>query len=384
MQLNSNKTVPMVDHQRLGQVIKHSCERGVPMFVWGTFGIGKSYTFEAVGEEIAKSKGLKFSVDYKDINNEECYCVITLPLHQYDLAEIKGLPYPSEDKTKTVFLPTDLLPVKGQGIILLDELPCALPIIQSNAYQLILNRKLGSYVVPEGYSIFAAGNRLEDRAHTFEMAYPLKNRMSHVELGVPTSQQWADNFAYAHGIDIRIINFLLAYDSYLFKFDPDTSEEHIAIPTPRTWEMVSKHITGLDKTEDLPLIKLLAESTVGVAAGMDFGNFTELSLSFNVAEMFDTGTVTIPKEVSQVYALMSSITSYYKKKKEQVKGPNAQNELDFQMLNMTLKFSREHTTVLLHQVVNYIDKEYLIRMYKLHPAKMEPILKDINRYLVNE
>jgi MoxR-like ATPase len=44
-------------------------------------------------------------------------------------------------------------------ILFLDEITSAPPTVSAAAYQLILDRRLGDYVVPEGWVIFAAGNR---------------------------------------------------------------------------------------------------------------------------------------------------------------------------------------------------------------------------------
>jgi MoxR-like ATPase len=54
-----------------------------------------------------------------------------------------------------------------QGILFLDEITSAPPTVSAAAYQLILDRRLGDYVVPEGWVIFAAGNRQGDRGVTY-------------------------------------------------------------------------------------------------------------------------------------------------------------------------------------------------------------------------
>ena len=68
----------------------------------------------------------------------------------------------------------------GKGILFLDELNMAPPVMQGVAQQLILDRKIGSYKVPEGWLILSAGNRKEDRASVFEMPSPSANRFIHI------------------------------------------------------------------------------------------------------------------------------------------------------------------------------------------------------------
>ena len=50
------------------------------------------------------------------------------------------------------------------------------------AQQLILDRRVGSYVVPEDWYVWAAGNRKEDRAAVFDMPAPLANRFLHLQV----------------------------------------------------------------------------------------------------------------------------------------------------------------------------------------------------------
>jgi MoxR-like ATPase len=56
------------------------------------------------------------------------------------------------------------------------------PAMQGVAQQLILDRKEGSYTVPDGWYVWAAGNRKEDRAAVFDMPSPLANRFLHLQV----------------------------------------------------------------------------------------------------------------------------------------------------------------------------------------------------------
>jgi MoxR-like ATPase len=54
--------------------------------------------------------------------------------------------------------------------------------MQGIAQQLILDRQVGSYRVPDGWFIWAAGNRKSDRAAVFEMPSALANRFIHLDI----------------------------------------------------------------------------------------------------------------------------------------------------------------------------------------------------------
>ena len=73
----------------------------------------------------------------------------------------------------------------AKAIVLLDELNTAAPSIQAAAYQLVLDRKLGDYRLPEACVVMAAGNRDTDKGATFKMPTPLMNRFVHIEPGTP-------------------------------------------------------------------------------------------------------------------------------------------------------------------------------------------------------
>jgi len=47
---------------------------------------------------------------------------------------------------------------------------------QAGCYQLILDRKLGEYVLPDGWVVIAAGNPASERGVHFAMPRPLRNR----------------------------------------------------------------------------------------------------------------------------------------------------------------------------------------------------------------
>lgn len=365
------KNVIQVDHRNLKGIIKHSYDRKLPVFVWGTFGIGKSYTVENVGKEYAKKMNLKYSMNAKDADAEH-FVVLTIALHQFDPAEIKGLPVANHEKRITEFFSTGSLPQAGQGIIFFDELNLAPPMVQNNAYQLIWNRQLGDYILPEGFVAIGAGNTSEDRAHVNEMAMPLKNRFGHVELRIPTVKDWCEQFAFPQGIDHRITSFLLFREDYLFKYDPEMMEEIISTPSPRTWELASRSIKGI---EDLNLVEQYAGMYVSAACGMELVDFIKMSIEVDISKIFTDKKVIVPKEISELYALITAIISYYSKKNN-IK--NAEIILD-----LLPSFKEEHAVIILKQlqaIEGTIFNQFL-EGTKEQQAKMHSIAKKYSKLL---
>jgi hypothetical protein len=119
------------------------------------------------------------------------------------------------------------------------------------AQQLILDRKVGDYSLPDSWTIIAAGNRASDRAAVSVMPAPVANRFIHFHL-----DSHLDDFksvAYAtfskQGISAQTIGQVLGF----LNFKPDLlnvakiGASDLQFPTPRSWENAMRLIDlGLD------------------------------------------------------------------------------------------------------------------------------------------
>ena len=129
--------------------LEHCIRLQRPIMMWGAPGIGKSDIVKQIGET----------------QNRE---VIDIRLPLWEPTDIKGIPYYNSKDNNMVWASPAELPVdpKSTAIVFLDELNSAAPAVQAAAYQLILNRRVGQYVLPKGVSIVAAGNRDADKGVT--------------------------------------------------------------------------------------------------------------------------------------------------------------------------------------------------------------------------
>jgi MoxR-like ATPase len=104
--------------------------------------------------------------------------------------DLRGIPFFQKDKgvmdwAPPIDLPTEEFAAKYPVVVLfLDEMNSAAPAVQAAGYQLILNRRVGKYVLPDNVVIVAAGNRESDKGVTYRMPTPLANRFVHLELRV--------------------------------------------------------------------------------------------------------------------------------------------------------------------------------------------------------
>ena len=308
-----------VKHRELEKLIIRAYETSKPLFIWGTTGIGKSWTVRKVAEKLAKRYGRTF-IEWNKLSLEEkhnvmehtekYFVLVDIRLSQIDPSDLKGLPRLNREHVE--WLPPLWLHwaslEKSRGIIFLDELNLAPPSIQASAYQLILDRALGEYSLADGVLVVSAGNRLEDRANVFEMPKPLQNRFLHVELSIPTSDEWI-TWATENDIDPRIVAFIYRFPSMLFKFEPKSKEP--TFPTPRTWHYASDLIKGVN---DYDLLEMLVATAVGEATAYEFIKFVKLKEKLPTVEELIRGTKEVPKELDLLYVLSSQIAEWFRNK----------------------------------------------------------------------
>lgn len=264
-----------------------SAKQGIhtPVMIWGPPGIGKSQLIEQVATA--------FSVPLIDIR-----------LSQMEPSDLRGIPFRNADTVEWA-VPA-MLPDERRhgpcGILFLDEITSAPPSVSAAAYQLILDRKLGEYRIPDGWAIYAAGNRQGDRGVTYTMPAPLANRFSHFEFDI-NLDDWVA-WAYANRIDERVIGFLRFRPELLFDFDP--AHNPVAFPSPRTWEYAHRALQKFADNRDMLSSSL--QACVGPAAGIELAAFVEnLDKLPDLDAVLRGEEVTMPKEVDLQYAVAAAL-----------------------------------------------------------------------------
>ena len=211
--------------------LRANARANIPTMIWGPPGIGKSQivyqTAEALNAKLFELRANLF--DPVDVRGG-----LKVVEQQDGTYKTKyGIPedYPESDYT-------------GNVVLLVDELPNAPKATQNALLQLILDKKIGTYTLPPGTAIVAAGNRSIDRAAVHEMPTPVKNRFAHYEVE-PNVDDWAA-WAIRKGINPTIISFIRYRPTLLHSLD---SREN-AFPTGRAWEMVDRKLPYMGSTPD--------------------------------------------------------------------------------------------------------------------------------------
>jgi hypothetical protein len=224
-EISTNRTVSPNEAKRS---IRKCVKIKRPVFMWGPPGIGKSDLVKQIGEEQGRE-------------------VIDVRLSLWEPTDIKGIPYFNPEEHTMTWAPPAELPTdpNSTAILFLDELNSAAPATQAAAFQLVLNRRVGTYKLPEGVSIVAAGNREADKGVTYRMPAPLANRFVHLELR-HDFEDWL-NWATSNRIHEQVVGYLGFAKQDLYDFDPKSSSR--AFATPRSWSFVSDLLTDDDLDE---------------------------------------------------------------------------------------------------------------------------------------
>jgi hypothetical protein len=189
-------------------------------------------------------------------------------------------------------------------VFFLDEVGQAPIAMQQVCGQIALERRCGDYVLPEGWYVVAASNRLEDRAGTLRAPTNVLRRFTHLDVEVDHAdwQAWAANA----GIAPEVRSFLSYRPAHLFQFEPAHSER--AFPTPASWEAVSDLLRVTPPELLLPVIA----GTVGQGAAVEFVAFVEIrsKLPDPAQVLAAPATAPVPREPAVLYALAGALAEH--------------------------------------------------------------------------
>ena len=284
-----------------------------PAFIWGPPGVGKS----DLVAQLAASQGREL----RDVR-----------LNLLDPTDIKGFPVPNLEAGFMHWLPADFLPPmeidkevttgKGKtlktevqrvpndtrGILFLDELNQAPPSVQAAAYQLLLGRRIGNYILPDGWEVLAAGNRESDRANAQRMPSALSLRLVHFDYDVNVDD-WCE-WAVGQGterVPTELVGFIRFRKDLLHGFNPS---ERVS-PNPRSWTFVGQLTNKkLDAVTELEMFK----GIVGEGPAGEYRAFLQIYRELPTVEQIQsnpegTPVATAPAVKFAVSAMLAASTT---------------------------------------------------------------------------
>ena len=277
------------------RLLKHLYKMGlnrkyVPVMFCGATGVGKTSAVDQVGEEIKKE------FDFEDFQT------INLRLSQKEQGDLVGLPYEVEFvpcpyclengqdefhhkvlhekrklmqhienahskelgkkmptyadvmdiirskyahliNTKTANATPDQLPTKGHGILHLDELNRARKDVRDAAFELVLERRLGNYKLPDNWIVVSSINPPSDEYSVDTLDDATRARFCHI-LFCPEVDEWV-KYEKNNGLKSEVIRFIREYPQFLGNDLVDFPDDQGPVKCPRTLEMMGHLLENL-------------------------------------------------------------------------------------------------------------------------------------------
>ena len=246
-----------------------------PVIIWGPPGVGKS--------DMVRQVAASDSRELRDVRAV-----------QLDPVDLRGLPYIDHGVSRWAI--PDFLPQTGRGLLFLDEINRSAAMVQNACLQLILDRRLGDYKLPDGWEIVAACNRESDGGGVTKMTSALTSRFTHIEVE-PDLDDWC-RWADLNGVSLALISFLRWRPELLHQFDRNER----SFPCPRTWAKVNRILA---QKLDSDIEYLLIVGLVGQAAAVQFAAFQRVYKSLPNLDsiLLNPSSESIPTDSAVLYAL---------------------------------------------------------------------------------
>jgi hypothetical protein len=302
-----------------------SVEKRIALMIWGRPGIGKSEAVKQVCVECAQ--------DTKRFPGG--FGCVDLRLPQLDPTDLRGIPVPDKEEGICKWYPPSFLPRDGHGpdhgILFLDEIEKAPTSVKNASLQLVLDRRVGDYVLPSGWSIVAAGNREEDGAFSQPLGSALQNRMAHIDAEVDTDVWLA--WAHENRLMEDIIGYIAWRKDHLYPEAKDaegggraTIVAEKAFPSPRSWHMAS---IGIESAASERQQYKIISACVGREMCGEFRNWHKIFRRVDPRRIIEDGKIPREmekKEQSYKYAVTMAC-AFYTRKNSIVKSEHARKNL---------------------------------------------------------
>ena len=241
-------------------------DNSTPVCLLGPPGIGKTSVGKALAESMTARRRSKNPAAPAAI------CRV-LDLSSRLPEDIGGLPY--RDGGVTRYAPqswlAELCQPGAYGVLILDDLPAAVPAVQVATRQLVLDRAVGDAVLSEDIIIIVTGNRSQDKSAAGVLPAHFRNSVCLVDVEIDLDD-WCSWYAAHDGHDPVIASFLRYRPSHLSKL-PKDADERGAFATPRTWAKLGKMFSMAQKSGNLLPI---AAGLVGEGVATEFVGYVNV------------------------------------------------------------------------------------------------------------
>ncbi|KKL94498.1 hypothetical protein LCGC14_1864070 [marine sediment metagenome] len=317
------KKAPVPIGQKVIELIKVSWASRRAIILTGKHGCGKS----EIVKEAAKELGIDFIC--MDLSIMEPPDLVGMPMLDKEAGVTRYLPPASMPRIKYIGKgKAKKIDKKNEGLLCFEELNRCGQEMQAPCLQLLTERRLNDYIVPEGWSMIACVNPADDGDFNYqvnELDPALKSRFMEIEICAGKGE-WL-NWANDNDVDDAIIQVVSEH--------PDPFQD---VP-PRTWTYVSDILKafieydGLDETvlKDAILGYIPEEWAIGVTDALyNLGRYTsdDLKDDDDDDDLIDPSLMADKDKWGDVKDLTSKYTATHRKKvikqKQSIRNANMQ------------------------------------------------------------
>ena len=338
-----------------------------PLFISGGPGIGKSAIPRQVFIKVAAQEGRKFA-EWSDltleqkmdcIHNPDKYWIFAdMRTSQMDTTSLSGIPNMA-NTTMLENIPYSWVVYftnpQAHGCIFFDEINLAAPIVQSITYSAIHDRVISDRRISDHVYVFAAGNRSQDKAHTFDMPLPLRDRFAEAEVDIDVDH-WI-KWASIGNVNPHLIAFINWKPGNLYNADKVKAEKPA---TPRGVERASRLLNGYDIADNKS--HMLVSISCGESFATEFQAYVKVHSQLDWAKIIQAPASVKDMSLDKQYAVSAGIADQFKRNTN----PDFQGKLFDIADNL-----REDFAVFSYRMVSSSDRDkFKATMAKLNRTKI--------------
>lgn len=234
----------------------------MPLAFVGPAGIGKTSIISQACKALTAETGVK-------VENR------VFMLSQKVPEDLSGIPFPELDVASgeqvVKMLRLDELPRNGHGILFFDEMNQADQNVLRSVFQILSDRRIGSYTLPDGYSMVACMNPDDENYGTSTPSPALRRRLSWIELRFDPVAFF--EYAKQQNWDETLVNFLRNNRDMILNEAALANGKVFACPA--SWESVNTLIQGMRATDKISTIRAIASGFVGMTFFNKFMTYFE-------------------------------------------------------------------------------------------------------------
>jgi len=229
-------------------VLKACIKQHITPMVWGKHGIGKSQVVKQIGRELEFDEIVDLRLGQMEVGD-----LIGMPVQEYfcpichttfgTAGNILDCPICKKRENKviqlvgrTIWLPPSWFPQNGQKkLLFFDELNRGRMDVQQAAFQIVLDRRIHTHVIPDNCAIVCACNPSGADYYVTELDPALLDRFLNIKF-TPDTKEWF-SWARNNGIVQEVIDFIATDERQLGNEAIDIPI--VISPTPRAYERLS-------------------------------------------------------------------------------------------------------------------------------------------------